>query len=138
MHTLPALQQIRTLAGRSQRGLAKSIGVSYQTIRRIELGGDAGDLPLRVLNAIATTLNTTLPELLSGTISEITVPATQSRVNLSHARLLRDIATNPRAAATMSKTQRELILPQLIRSGLVVVMGGLPQLNARVAQSLLS
>ena len=137
MPALPALQQIRTLAGRSQRGLAKSAGVSYQTIRRIELGGDAGDLPLRVLDGIATILGTTLPELLSGANPSVAVPATKGRVNLAHARLLRDIATNPRAAATMSKTQRELILPQLIRSGLVVVAGGLPQLNARTIKSLL-
>jgi transcriptional regulator with XRE-family HTH domain len=136
MPTLPALQQIRTLAGRSQRGLAKSAGVSYQTIRRIELGGDAGDLPLRVLDAIATILGTTLPELLSETHPNIATPDSKGRVNLAHARLLRDIATNPRAAATMSKTQRELILPQLIRSGLVVVVGGLPQLNARAIISL--
>ena len=60
MHALPALEQIRTLAGRSQRGLAKTIGVSYQTIRRIELGDDADDLPLRVLAAIATTFDNQL------------------------------------------------------------------------------
>jgi transcriptional regulator with XRE-family HTH domain len=137
MPTLPALQKIRTLAGRSQRGLAKSVGVSYQTIRRIELGGDAGDVPLRVLDAIATALRTTMPELLSDTHAKIATLPTKGRVNLAHVRLLRDIATNPRAGATMSQTQRELILPQLIRSGLVVVARGLPQLNTRATKSLL-
>ncbi|WP_141014467.1 helix-turn-helix domain-containing protein [Nocardioides sambongensis] len=50
------LRVLRTDRGYSQRNLAKAAGVDPATIRRVEDGADPGDLPLRVLDRIATAL----------------------------------------------------------------------------------
>ncbi|WP_435771370.1 helix-turn-helix domain-containing protein [Nocardioides sp. SYSU DS0651] len=50
------LRALRVDRGYSIRGLAKAVGVDHQTIRRLENGADPGDLPLRVLDRIATAL----------------------------------------------------------------------------------
>ncbi|RYP86868.1 XRE family transcriptional regulator [Nocardioides guangzhouensis] len=65
------LRSLRTDRGYSIRRLADAVGVSYQTIRRLENGDDPGDLPLRVLARIATALGVPPATLLN------TDPATQ-------------------------------------------------------------
>jgi transcriptional regulator with XRE-family HTH domain len=51
-----AQRRIRTDRGLSQRRLATAAGVDPLTVKRIEGGADAGDLPLRVLEQLASCL----------------------------------------------------------------------------------
>ncbi|WP_236830115.1 helix-turn-helix domain-containing protein [Blastococcus sp. KM273128] len=47
------LRRLRTDRGLSQRRLATAIGVDPLTVKRLEDGADAGDLPLRVLERLS-------------------------------------------------------------------------------------
>jgi transcriptional regulator with XRE-family HTH domain len=58
-----ALRRIRTDRGLSQRRLAAAAGVDPLTVKRIEGGADAGDLPLRVLEQLAHCLAVPVPDL---------------------------------------------------------------------------
>ena len=60
-----ALRRIRTDRGLSQRRLAAGAGVDPLTIKRLEGGADAGDLPLRVIGQLADCLAVPLQDLLS-------------------------------------------------------------------------
>lgn len=59
------LRSLRTDRGYSIRRIAAAAGVDHQTIRRLEDGADPGELPLRVLGRIATSLGVTPAALLS-------------------------------------------------------------------------
>jgi transcriptional regulator with XRE-family HTH domain len=59
-----ALRRIRTDRGLSQRRVAEAIGVDPLTVKRIEGGADAGDLPLRVLEQLAGCLAIPVQDLL--------------------------------------------------------------------------
>lgn len=135
--TLRSLQHYRVLAGLSQRQLAKAAGVSYQTIRRLEAGGDAGEVTLMVLTHIAAALEVSLSALLDTAEPGVSTPRAPQRLNLHEARLLRRIATKANAAATMTKTERELVLPALLRKGLISLVAGQIRLHPDVAESLM-
>jgi DNA-binding XRE family transcriptional regulator len=59
-----ALRRIRTDRGLSQRRLAEAIGVDPLTVKRVEAGAGAGDLPLRVLAQLADCLAVPVQDLL--------------------------------------------------------------------------
>lgn len=60
-----ALRRHRIDRGLSQRQLAAAIGVDPLTVKRIEDGADPGDLPLRVLQRLTTTLGASPAQLLA-------------------------------------------------------------------------
>jgi transcriptional regulator with XRE-family HTH domain len=60
-----ALRRIRTDRGLSQRRLAAGAGVDPLTIKRLEGGADAGDLPLRARDQLADCLAVPVQDLLS-------------------------------------------------------------------------
>jgi transcriptional regulator with XRE-family HTH domain len=120
------LVRARTLAGLSQRKLAKLAGVNALTIKRIEDGGDASELPLGVLGRIAAALDMHPGDLLVDTRQPVDPPDCAIELDdqpLDHhsARLLRRIHRGQDIRRTMSRTERELILPNLVRRGLVYV-----------------
>ena len=122
---LASLRDHRLMAGLSQRQLAKEAGIGFQTIRRLELHGDEGTVTLAVLARIARALGTTIPALLDSQ------PPSQGRPNqgassltISDAQLLRNAATTPKAAATLSRTEREITLPRLLSAELVATHNG--------------
>lgn len=115
----------RTEQGFSQRQLAKLTGVNRETIRRLEHGADPSRLPLAVVNRLAAALDTPLPVLLA------TAPTTTDErlgdanvdpdpLGYNAARLLRRIHRGEDIRRTMTRTDRELTLPNLMRRGLVV------------------
>jgi transcriptional regulator with XRE-family HTH domain len=59
-----ALRRLRTDRGLSQRRLAAAIGVDPLTVKRLEDGADAGDLPLRVLERLSHVLGAPVGHLL--------------------------------------------------------------------------
>jgi len=59
-----ALRRIRTDRGLSQRRLAAATGVDPLTVKRLEGGADAGDLPLRVVGQLAGCLGVPVQDLL--------------------------------------------------------------------------
>jgi len=142
--TLPNLTHHRVLAGLSQRQLAKAAGISYQTIRRLEAGDDAGELRLGMLARIAAELNAPIPALLhQATGAHEQDPGLDhgpvaKRITLNQARLLRKIATKTNAAATLTKTEREITLPALLRTGQVTAHDGHLALHPDVAATLLT
>jgi transcriptional regulator with XRE-family HTH domain len=58
------LRHLRLDRGLTQRKLAAACGVDPLTIHRLEHDGDAGDLPLRVVQQLATALGTDFNDLL--------------------------------------------------------------------------
>jgi transcriptional regulator with XRE-family HTH domain len=58
------LRHLRLDRGLIQRKLAAACGVDPLTVHRLEHGGDAGDLPLRVVQQLATALGTDINYLL--------------------------------------------------------------------------
>lgn len=123
---LPGVAYHRTMAGISQRSLAKTIGVSYQTIRRIEKGGNAGQLPLEVVCAAATALNTTVPELMSSSASRASDMPPYEELTYPEARLLYRLTQAPGHARTLSRQDREITLPKLLAKGHVILINGQP------------
>lgn len=136
--TLPHLTEQRILAGLSQRQLAKRAGVSYQTIRRLEHGGDAGELTLRTVTRLLTALELRIESLLEGTGLPVTTGTTSTRLDIGEARLLKKLATKPRALSTLTKIERELVLPRLLRAEVIQVSDDTASLHTLVADTLLS
>ena len=135
---LASLRDHRLMAGLSQRQLAKEAGIGFQTIRRLELHGDAGTVTLTVLARISTALGTTMPALLHGEQPSETRPSPgPASLTISDARLLRKIATTPNAAATLSRTEREITLPRLLRSGLIANLDDRLCLHPDTAEALI-
>lgn len=136
--TLPGLQQHRILAGLSQRQVAKAAGVSYQTIHRIEAGGNAAEITLGVLAKIANALCIPLTTLLAEPEALPADTTTRATVTIAQARLLRSIATKPTAMTTLSKEERKLILPSLLQAGWVSAVAGTLTLHPDTAESLIA
>jgi transcriptional regulator with XRE-family HTH domain len=134
-----ALLHHRTLAGYSQRKLAKLAGVNAMTIKRLEDGADASELPLGVLGRIASALALKPGQLLTdanpceGTAADSTGQLDESPLDHNAARLLRRIHRGDDVPRTMSRVERELVLPNLIRRGIVDMTPS----GARVADGIL-
>lgn len=117
----------RTEAGLSQRQLAKHAGVNRETIRRLEHGADASQLPLGVVFRMASALGVEARSLLIRDSDETdgTGPGTRvldcSPLDHNAAKLLRRIARGEDVRRTMSRTERELVLPALVKGGLAEV-----------------
>ena len=116
----------RTELGLSQRQLAKRAGVNRETIRRLEHGADPSRLTLAVIERLASALRLTPSELfMPGPQADDgpSCPVDLDPAPLGHnsARLLRRIHRGEDIRRTMSRTERELILPPLVRQGLVAV-----------------
>ena len=124
--TLPGVAYYRTMAGISQRSLARTIGVSFQTIRRIEQGGNAGQLPFEVVCAAATALNTTVPELMSSNPSMARDMSPYEELTYPEARLLYRLTQSPGPVRTISRQDREITLPKLLAKGHVILINGQP------------
>lgn len=133
---IPTLAAHRVMAGLSQRQLAKIAGVNYQTIRSLESGGNAAELPLGVLAQITDALDIGLADLLTDAHITTAELAPIERLTLAQSRLLRKVATKATAAATLSKAERELTLPGLLKAGLVVADTAGLHLHADVAAAL--
>jgi transcriptional regulator with XRE-family HTH domain len=102
-----ALRRIRTDRGLSQRKLAAAIGVDPLTVKRVEDGADAGDLPLRVVERLVTTLGTDLQNLLRrGQPSSDTddLFATVGATLLAHGR-----TTITKLATALATSSREIV-----------------------------
>jgi transcriptional regulator with XRE-family HTH domain len=133
----------RTECGLSQRKLAKFAGVNAMTIKRIEDGGDASELPLAVLGRLADALDTEPAELLllrgdTGAAAASASPPALDAAPLDHnaARLLRRIHRGDDIRRTMSRADREITLPSLVNRGLVEMTPNGAFLTPDVAASL--
>lgn len=118
------LSQTRTELGLSQRKLASLTGLNYQVIRRLELGGDDGNLTLRELGKICEALNLGPAELLTGwkdPPATATVETSANELDLSQARLLRRLQLTRDPRSVLSHQDRQTVLPSLIKAGLVRV-----------------
>lgn len=115
---------MRVRRGLSQRRLAFDVGVNYQVIRRLESGGDAGNLTLRHLARLCQALEVTPLELLAEE-HPFDAPATApDELTIAQARLLRRIQRGDDVRRDMSSVDRELILPSLIHRSLVATPPG--------------
>lgn len=122
------LAHTRTERGLSQRKLAALVGLNYQVIRRLELGGDDGNLTLRDLAKICDALAIEPARLLNGTplpaipnTSPIDAPV---ELDLAQARLLRKTQKRSDAAKYLSPSDRQAVLPTLLKGGLVQAAHG--------------
>lgn len=117
-----SLAHHRARAGLSQRKLALLTGLNYQVIRRLEGGGDDGNLTLRDLGRIGETLGIDPRALLSAPAPPDTAPQSSARdLSVAEARLLRRIHRGEDIRRVMTTTERELVLPALLKAGLVEV-----------------
>lgn len=135
------LRQHRTLAGLSQRGLAKAAGLGPLGIKRIEDGADAGRLPLAVVGRIADAVGVTIDQLLDqppapagGTSG--TTPPNPEPLTYNQAKLLRRLHRGEDITRRMTRTDRALILPSLARAQDVDVHARVLWLSDGVAASL--
>lgn len=133
-----ALCQTRTERGLSQRKFARLVGLNYQVIRRLELGGDDGNLTLREFERICTTLGAQPSDLISmkaATIQPELSVADEHEIDLSQARLLRRLQRRHDPRHALSAQDRQVVLPSLIKLGLAQVRtGGEPRLSPRAAE----
>ena len=119
-----ALSHARTQRGLSQRKLAQLVGLNYQVIRRLEAGGNDGNLTLRDLDKICTTLAVPPVELL-GSPSSVSIPAQADsaeadvELDVAQARLLRRIQRDSDVRKSLTTDQRQLVLPGLLHLDLV-------------------
>lgn len=114
--------RLRTERGLSQRRLAYFTGVNFQVIRRIEAGGDDGNLTLRHLARMGHALGTPPRDLLGEATSAPTTPEqAPSELTTAQARLLRRIQRGEDVRRTLTANERELVLPSLVRRGTVNV-----------------
>lgn len=134
---LRSLPAHRSRAGLSQRQLAKHAGISAQNIRRLERDGDAGEVTLAVLARLADTLRITMADLLTEAETSTPAPRATESLTLTDARVLRKIATKLNASATLKKHERELIIPRLMKAGLVIADGDGLHLHPDVASTLM-
>ncbi len=127
-----ALAHTRTARGLSQRRLARLTGLNYQIIRRLELGGDDGNLTLRELAQICTTLQVEPAALLSQPVPNAPptgIASTSLELDLSQARLLRRVQASAHATRSLTSLERQTVLPSLLKCGLVRTANGLMQLS---------
>lgn len=123
-----SLAHLRSERGLSQRKLAGLVGLNYQVIRRLELGGDDGNVTLRDLAKICEVLAIEPAQLLtsaspapSTALSPLEAPM---ELDLGQARLLRKIQTTAEAARYLGPSDRQAVLPTLLKSGLVQAAHG--------------
>lgn len=134
------LAHVRTERGLSQRKLASLAGLNYQVIRRLELGGDDGNLTLRELAKICEALAVEPVRLLTsafpapGTaLSPVDAP---TELDLGQARLLRRIQTRSEAAKYLSSSERQAVLPTLLKGYLVQAVHGQLRLTRAASSDL--
>lgn len=134
------LAHIRTQRGLSQRKLAALVGLNYQVIRRLELGGDDGNLTLRDLAKICDALALAPARLLTSSSSaQGTAPhplEASKELDLGQARLLRKIQTTPEAAKYLTASERQAVLPTLLKGCLVQAAHGQLRLTRAAASDL--
>lgn len=132
-----ALSETRTERGLSQRKFARLVGLNYQVIRRLELGGDDGNLTLRAFERICTTLEANPADLITmkvGTIQPEFSVADEQEIDLSQARLLRRLQKGHDPRHALSAQDRQVVLPSLMKLGLAQVRtGGEPRLSSRAS-----
>lgn len=126
---IDSLAYHRTIAGLSQRALARQVGVSYQVIRRIEGGADVGNLPVRTLALIATAVHIDAKALLSEIRHEPESETLSKRLSRDQIFLLRRINRGEPVSQQMGHAERTVTLPLLIKAGLVTVESGKPKLT---------
>jgi transcriptional regulator with XRE-family HTH domain len=120
------LRHHRTLAGLSQRGLAKAAGLGPLGIKRIEDGADAGRLPLAVVGRMADAVGVTIDQLLdqppapAGGTSGTTLPNPEP-LTYNQAKLLRRLHRGEDITRRMTRADRELTLPSMMRQGVIDV-----------------
>jgi transcriptional regulator with XRE-family HTH domain len=138
-----ALRRARHDRGLSQRQLAKAIGVDPLTVQRLEAGADPGDLPLRVLARITEALAVAPAELLQTTTTSRAsrglnraTGSTARPLRLDQAKLLWRVHRGEDIRRRLSNAQRELVLPALLRDGLLDDSQPLLQPGPDVAESL--
>lgn len=118
------LRHHRTMAGLSQRGLAKAAGLGPLGIKRIEDGADAGRLPLAVVSRIADAVGVTIDQLLdqsptpAGAASGIAIPD-PAPLTYHQAKLLRRLQRGEDFTRRLTRADRELTLPSMLKAGLV-------------------
>ena len=122
------LATLRQQSGLSQRKLAKLIGLNYQVIRRIEAGGDCGNLTLRDLARLAGCLDCAPTDLLNVNVpaSRPAEPLGGKEMDVAQARLLRRLQRGADVRTTLSGIQRETILPALMRRQLIAASSTSP------------
>lgn len=133
---IESLAHHRMSAGLSQRALAKQVGVSYQVIRRIELGRDAGNLPVRTLALISAAVHVELSELMHGLGHEPRPAVSAPRLSRDQIFLLRRISRGEPVSQQMGHAERTVTLPSLIKYGLVTLVSGKPQLTGTCSKAL--
>jgi len=120
------LRHHRTLAGLSQRGLAKAAGLGPLGIKRIEDGADAGRLPLAVVGRVADAIGITIDQLLgqppapAGGTSGTALPDPEP-LSYNQAKLLRRLHRGEDITRRLTRADRELTVPSLVRARLVTV-----------------
>lgn len=118
--------ETRVRRGLSQRKLAYLAGLNYQVIRRIEAGGDDGNLTLRHLARVCEALQLPPAELLTAVSASTPSEVSGHELSIAQARLLRRIQRGEDVRRSLSATERELTLPSLARRGLVSSNSGSP------------
>lgn len=118
------LRHNRTLAGLSQRQLAKIAGLGPLGIKRIEDGADAGRLPLAAVARIADAIGITIDQLLDQTASPAGVASCTALpepepLNHNQAKLLRRLQRGEDITRRMTRADRELIIPSMMRGGII-------------------
>lgn len=135
-----ALSQTRTARGLSVRKLGRLSGLSYQLIRRIEAGGDDGNLTLREFERLCTVLDADPADLLNTRMARTSEPVPirgPEELDLGQAALLRRLQRGQDIRRHLSTNDRETVLPGLVRQGLVRSgSGGLLHLSVDTARDL--
>lgn len=120
------LAETRVRRGLSQRKLAYLAGVNYQVIRRIEAGGDDGNLTLRHLARICEAMELAPAELLTALPAPTPSEVSMDELSIAQARLLRRIQRGDDVRRSLSSTERGLTLPSLVHRRLVSSTNGGP------------
>jgi transcriptional regulator with XRE-family HTH domain len=135
-----ALAHARTSRGLSQRKLSALVGLNYQVIRRIEAGGDDGNLTLRDLQRLCDALSIGPAELLETAVpgQGMALPpaSSEAELDLGSARLLRRIQLDTDVRRSLSQTERHTLLPALARQRQIRLDGGRVSLSAAAARNL--
>lgn len=137
------LLRLRTVAGYSQRSLAKLVGVSGNAIMRIERGADTSRITLAELDRMARALGVQPGQLLLGNAGpEVLCPARGAggidTEDLDHnaAKLLRRIHRGDEVRRNMTRADREITLPALVKRGLIEITPSGPVPTSPVVVSL--
>ena len=120
------LAERRVTCGLSQRKLAYLAGLNYQVIRRLEAGGDDGNVTLRHFARICEALGVPPHDLISASVAMPLPREVTQELSLAQARLLRQVHRGEDVRRDLSGEDRELVLPSLLHRGLVRVDGGAP------------